>query len=103
MPVSAVFISTDLISEGERWGYAWTSNAAEPATIGDAPDVPPNAVAPSPVPTSAETEAPGAAMPGLMALKLTLGPRLELDAVLRTKGMNRAVETVTFTVAPAAS
>ena len=68
MFVSAVFISTDLISVGERPGYFWIRSAAEPAIIGVAPDVPPNADWPVPVPATAETEAPGAPISGLIAL-----------------------------------
>ncbi len=70
MLVSAVFMSSDLISSGVRFGYFWSSSATEPATIGAAPEVPPKAVVPVPVPTSAETDAPGAPMSGLIALKL---------------------------------
>ena len=66
--VSAVFMSNALISRGVRVGYFWTSSAAEPETMGAEPEVPPNAVSPVPVPASADTEAPGAPMSGLMAL-----------------------------------
>ena len=68
MPVSAEFMSKDLISEGERSGLACTIKAAHPETMGVAPEVPPKAVSPLPVPTSAETDAPGAPMSGLIAL-----------------------------------
>ncbi len=58
----------DLIAHGERFGYASSIRATEPDTIGAAPDVPPNGVSPVPVPTSAEIEAPGAEMSGLIWL-----------------------------------
>src|SRR5262245_41599294 len=103
MSVSAVFISSDLISAGERSWWAWINNAALPATIGVDPDVPPNAVTRLPVPASAETEAPGALMSGLMALKLKLGPRAELLTTLPTNGTKTVGETAPLTVAPAES
>ena len=65
--VSALFISAALISRGERAGKACTSSAAAPDTMGAAPEVPPNASVPVPVPTSAETDAPGAPISGLIA------------------------------------
>ena len=40
-----------------------------------APDVPPKAVVPVPVPTSAETEAPGAPISGLRRFVFIDGPR----------------------------
>ncbi len=86
MSVSAVFIRSDLTSVGERFGCASSSNAAEPAIIGVAPEVPPNAVVPVPVPASADTDAPGAPMSGLIALSLTLGPRAELETMFFTSG-----------------
>ncbi len=67
---SAVFMSADLISHGERFGYASSINAAAPATIGAEPDVPLNASSPLPVPARArDIEAPGAARSGLIWLK----------------------------------
>ncbi len=68
MFVSAVFMSTDLISKGVREGLACSNSATEPETIGAAPEVPPKAVSPLPVPFSAETDAPGAPMSGLIVL-----------------------------------
>src|SRR4030042_792364 len=47
-PVQAVFISIDLVSAGIKNGLACSSRAAEPVTIGAAPDVPPEG--PTPVP-----------------------------------------------------
>ena len=70
-----MFIRFALISAGERFGYTPRSSATTPDTIGAAPDVPPNASVPSPVATSADTDAPGAPMSGLIALKLYDGPR----------------------------
>jgi hypothetical protein len=70
MSVSAVFISSDLISNGERSGYAPLRIAAEPEIIGVAPEVPPKALVPLPLPALAETAAPGAPMSGLMLLSL---------------------------------
>ena len=77
MSVSAVLMSTALISSGPRPGKASFRRAAEPVTIGAAPDVPPNGVVPVPVPTSAETDAPGAPISGLMRFRLLSGPRDE--------------------------
>ncbi len=68
MLVSAEFINRALISTGEAVGNACRSSAAEPATIGVAPDVPPKAVSPVPVPASAESDAPGAPISGLIDL-----------------------------------
>src|SRR5262249_47767291 len=65
---SAVFISAALIAHGERFGYASSISAAAPDTIGADPDVPLNASSPVPVPTTAETEAPGAEISGLIWL-----------------------------------
>ena len=64
--VSALFISIALICSGERFGTPARISAAAPATIGVAPEVPLNAVSPVPVPASADTEAPGAPISGLM-------------------------------------
>ena len=75
MSVSAVFMSSDLTSPTEGPGCGRKSSAAEPVTIGAAPEVPPKAVSAVPVPASVETEAPGAPMSGLIATKLWLGPR----------------------------
>src|SRR2546425_5707425 len=68
MFVSAVFIRTDLISDGVRVGYFWSRSADEPAIMGVAPEVPPKADWSVPEPATAETEAPGAPMSGLIAL-----------------------------------
>ena len=46
--------------------FAWKRRAAEPVTIGAAPEVPPKAPSPVPVPLIAETEAPGAPISGLI-------------------------------------
>jgi len=50
--------------------------------MGAEPEVPPKAVSPVPVPCSAESEAPGAPISGLMALKLKLGPREEEETFI---------------------
>ena len=42
-------------------------------------------------------------MSGLIALKLTLGPREELPVTLPTNGIKTSGDTVTFTVVPAES
>ncbi len=97
MLVSAVFIRIERTSAGERLGFAFSTSAAEPAIIGVAPEVPPKAVAPVPVPASADTEAPGAPMSGLMELELTLGPRADVVAMLPASETALALEMVTFT------
>ena len=108
MLVSPVFISSALTSVGESPGRAFSSSAAEPATIGAAPEVPPKAVVPVPVPTSAETDAPGAAMSGLIELRLNVGPRDDDETMLATSGtaeagLIAAVEPRTdFSAAPSA-
>ena len=84
-------------SAGVRFGCASSINAAEPAIIGVAPDVPPNEVVPVPVPASAETDAPGAPMSGLIAFSLTLGPRADDETMLPTSGVLNCGPTVTFT------
>src|SRR5215510_6174357 len=99
MPVSAVFIKRALISNGDARGYLSRSRAAEPAIIGVAPEVPPNAASPVPVPATAETDAPGAPISGFTVWKLMLGPRAEVLAMLFTRGSESW--TVTLTVAPA--
>src|SRR6266581_2917689 len=90
MSVSAVFIRRDLTSTGDRFGCASNISAAEPAIIGVAPEVPPNAVVPVPVPASADTDAPGAPMSGLIALSLTLGPRADDETMLMARGVLNA-------------
>ena len=63
-------MSSALISKGPKLGRLWIRSAAEPEIIGVAPDVPPKDVCPVPVPASADTDAPGAPISGLMLLKL---------------------------------
>ena len=86
MSVSAVFMSTALISSGDRAGKASRRSAAEPVTIGAAPDVPPNGVVPVPVPTWAETDAPGAPISGLIRLLRLSGPRDDEPTMCPTSG-----------------
>ena len=94
MPISAVFISSDLASTSVMSFFfpfpffflpaslrQSSTRAAEPATIGDAPDVPPNPRVPSPVPELAESEAPGAPSSGLIRLSSICGPRDELPTM----------------------
>src|SRR2546426_2457235 len=97
MFVSAVFINRALTSAGGRFGCASRIKAAEPAIIGVAPEVPPNAVVLVPVPASAETDAPGAPMSGLIAFSLTLGPRADDETMLMARGVLKAGPTLTFT------
>ena len=85
MFVSPVFMSSDLTSPTERPGLWSKSSAAEPVTIGAAPEVPPKAVSAVPVPASVETEAPGAPMSGLIATKLWLGPRADDATMFMTR------------------
>ena len=56
-----------------------------------------------PVPTSADTEAPGAPISGLMLCSLIDGPRDEVLAMLPTSGIAAAGEIETLTVWPAVS
>ena len=84
MSVLPLFISFALTSTGEIPGMSAFSSgrptnglfdppnfcitsAAEPETIGAAPEVPPKGPSPVPVPASAETDAPGAPISGLSA------------------------------------
>src|SRR4030095_13246189 len=101
--VSALFISIALIFSGERFGKACRISAAAPATIGDAPEVPLKAVSPVHVPTSADTEPPGAPISGLMLCPLIDGPRDELLAMLPTSGIAAAGENETLTTCPPVS
>ncbi len=64
-----------------------TTRAAAPEIIGAAPDVPPKAVLPLPVPTSAETLAPGAEMSGLIAPSAIRGPQEELATMSSCRAM----------------
>ncbi len=82
---------------GERLGNASINSAAAPDTIGAAPDVPPKAVSPSPVPASADSDAPGAPISGLMCCVLYAGPREELLAMLPIRLMALAGDIVTLT------
>ncbi len=66
------------------------SRAAEPDTIGAAPEVPPNGVSSVPVPASAETEAPGAPISGLIVLPLISGPRALEPTMCMISGMPKA-------------
>src|SRR6187431_3728589 len=98
IPVSAVLMRTALISFGVRPGKALRSNAAEPATIGDAPDVPPNAWRPVAVPTSADTDAPGAPISGLTRFSIE-GPRDDDPTMTSTSGIVLAGSNRTWIVA----
>src|SRR4051812_32567219 len=57
------------------------SNAAEPVTMGAAPEVPPNAAVPVKLPDIAETDAPGAPISGLTMLSSKRGPREDVEAI----------------------
>ena len=65
--------------------------------MGAAPDVPPNAVSPLPVPASADIDAPGAPISGLMCWLLIDGPRDELATMPPTSGNAAALEMDTLT------
>ena len=78
--VSAVLISSCLISRADRNGRADFRMAAAPVTIGAAPEVPPKADVPVKLPESAEIDAPGAPISGLTMLSSKRGPREEVDA-----------------------
>ena len=104
MLVSPLFISRALTSTGRRpWPIALpfgvplavalvppvasSSSAAEPVTIGAAPDVPPNGPVPVPVPAMADTEAPGAPISGLIrCVSSCCGPREELPTIEPASG-----------------
>ncbi len=75
-------MSRDLISRTVRVGYFALTRAAAPATIGVAPDVPPNASVPVPEPAMAETDAPGAPISGLIEFVGDDGPREDDPAML---------------------
>jgi hypothetical protein len=92
MDVSAVFINMALISDGVREGYSCTSKAADPAIMGEAPDVPEKASSPVPVPAIADTDAPGAPMSGLIELRLWLGPLDDEPTILMASGRLMAGE-----------
>jgi hypothetical protein len=100
--VSALFINIDLIWIGVRFGNACSSCAAAPETIGAAPEVPPKAVSPVPVPTCADTDAPGAPISGLIVFSAD-GPREDVLAMLPTSGMPLAGEIEALTTSPAFS
>ena len=100
--VWALFISIALMRSGDRFGKASMSKAAAPATIGVAPDVPPKAVCPVPVPACAETDAPGAPISGLICWVLPAGPREDVLAMLPTSAMAEALENDTLTSSGAA-
>src|SRR6267142_1456829 len=100
MFVSAVLMSTALISIGLRLPYAPVKSAAEPVTIGAAPDVPPNGAVPVALPATAETEAPGAPISGLMRFSRLLGPRDDDPTMWPTSGIPLAGSKVA--AAPAA-
>src|SRR3712207_2398620 len=84
MLVSAVFINRLLISSGVKFIYFCLTSRAEPATIGAAPEVPLNAEVPVAVPTSAETEPPGAPISGLIMPEAIAGPRDEDPTIVPT-------------------
>jgi hypothetical protein len=63
------------------------SKAAEPVTIGAAPEVPPKGPSPVPVPAMADTDAPGAPISGLIrVVSSCCGPREELPTTVPTSG-----------------
>ena len=100
MLVSALFMSSALSSTGFRprpdgvlggWPppvvvtapNPWSRSAAEPVTIGVAPEVPPNGPVPVPDPAMAETEAPGAPISGLIRSVFSCcGPRDEEPTIV---------------------
>ena len=77
--------------------------AAAPVTVGAAPDVPPKVVSPAPVPTSADTHAPGAPRSGFTADATCDGPREDVDTIVRSRSRNMAGSIVTVTGAGAVS
>ena len=101
--VSAVFMSSDLISRILRVGYLDLRSAAAPVTIGVAPDVPPKASVPVPDPAIAETDAPGAPISGLIWFAGEDGPRADEPTTLPTSGTLTALETLTLTTTGIAS
>src|SRR5919108_27102 len=94
-------MSRALISPALRLGKASRSSAAEPLTMGAAPDVPPNGVVPVPVPASAEIEAPGAPISGLTMFVSMAGPRDDEPTMVPINGRPCAGSNRTVT-APAA-
>ena len=95
MFVSAVFMSTALISMRPAARVRPVRSAAEPVTIGAAPDVPPKGAVPVPLPATAETEAPGAPISGLMRLVRLPGPREDEPTMCPTSGIPLAGSKVT--------
>ena len=86
--LSMVFTSRARASAGDRPGESASKSAAEPATIGAAPEVPPKGVVTVPVPASAEIDAPGAPISGLMRLlKFIDGPREDEPTMVPMSGM----------------
>ena len=78
------FMIAALTSAGDQPGCSATSNAATPATCGEAIDVPSKLTLPVPVPASAESiPNPGAEMSGLSALLVRLGPS-DVKSVIRS-------------------
>ena len=87
--------------------YFWTSRAAEPVTMGAAPEVPPNGVVSVPVPNSAEVEPPGAPISGLMRLSWLRGPREDVPTMVSSRdnptlGSMVTLAPATFRRAPSA-
>src|SRR5262245_48841036 len=68
------------MSSGASSGRAPLRMAADPVTIGAAPDVPPKADVAVKPPERAETDAPGAPISGLTMLSSKRGPREDVDA-----------------------
>src|SRR3954469_14939755 len=84
-------------------GWASVSNAAEPAVIGEAWDVPEMVAALKPVPTPADSTAtPGAVTSGLTALSPLRGPPEVNDASRWYPGLAISV-WVSVTVPPSAA
>src|SRR5579871_1589740 len=75
------------MSSGPQVGYFSLTSSAEPAITGVAPEVPPKTVWPLPVPASAESEAPGAPISGLIVWKLLDGPRADEPTTVSTSGI----------------
>src|SRR5262249_49938531 len=69
-------------------------------TMGAAPEVPPNGATPVPLPATADTDAPGAPISGLIRLRRLLGPRDDEPVTCPTRAMPLAGSNVTW--APAA-
>ncbi len=75
------------------------SRAAEPETMGAAPEVPPKGSWPTPLPATAEIEAPGAPISGFTWMLPIDGPREEEPVMWRTSGMPTAGSRRTVTPA----